>query len=143
MSMILHRGRDYLVSHVISNFRSEEEEDEHYYYYKSHIGVYHAIPKTLWRSVPNHPDYDISTTGEIRNRRTGRILKQHDDGRGYLKITLNGRHYKVHRLMCETFIPWSATHKYHIHHKNYDRHDNRIINLTWELPEVNSRNQRK
>lgn len=30
-----------------------------------------------WKTIPEYPMYEASSEGEIRNRKTGRILKTH------------------------------------------------------------------
>lgn len=43
---------------------------------------------TIWRTVPEAPVYSVNNRGDIRNRRTGRILRPTSNGRGGLKVNL-------------------------------------------------------
>ena len=50
---------------------------------------------------------------------------------GYLQVSINGKKYRVHRLVAETFIP-NPENKPQVHHKNRNRTDNRAFeNLSW------------
>ena len=100
----------------------------------------------LWKSLPGVTGVEVSTFGNIRTldravsseSRTrftkGRILKQYDNGRGYLiaSITIDGKWTMkaVHRLIAKTFIP-NPDNLPEVNHKNCDRHDNRVSNLEW------------
>lgn len=61
-----------------------------------------------WRSYRNQSKYDVSNEGRVRNSRTGRILKQTTNDRGYKTVTFRvgdeRRTYRVSRLVAETFI---------------------------------------
>lgn len=50
--------------------------------------------------------------------------------KGYLRVSLKNRHYKVHRLVGETFIP-NPSKLPQINHKNEIKTDNRVDNLEW------------
>lgn len=41
-----------------------------------------------WVDIEDFPLYEVSDQGEIRNKRTGRVLKQHDNGRDSLFVVL-------------------------------------------------------
>ena len=55
-----------------------------------------------WRVIKDHPNYELNRLGQVRNRRTGKILKPFDDNRGYLRVTLDGVNVKLH------LIPYSS-----------------------------------
>lgn len=100
----------------------------------------------IWKSHPDILGIEVSTFGRVRTldrvvssengtRFTkGRILKQHENNRGYLLLKiLVGEKWvtkSAHRLAAQTFItnPDSLTE---VNHKNCDRHDNRVSNLEW------------
>ena len=42
-----------------------------------------------WVDVKNHPKYEVSNVGNIRNKKTGRILKQHTNHNGYKTIQID------------------------------------------------------
>lgn len=87
-------------------------------------------------TIPDHTLYEISRSGIVKNKKTGRIMKTHIDSVGYCalgiykdsiqKITL----VRIHRLMGVTFIP-NPNDKPAVIHKNGIRLDNTIRNLKW------------
>lgn len=63
----------------------------------------------MWKDIPDYKElYQGSEDGEIRNKKTGRILKPNKVANGYLQVKLcKNRLYKqhlVHKLILETFI---------------------------------------
>ena len=61
-----------------------------------------------WRRCKRIPAYEISNDGQLRNIRTGRIMKTRINERGYevIGLTINGRTQseKIHRLVAEEFL---------------------------------------
>lgn len=49
-------------------------------------------PIFRWAIVDEHPNYDVSDAGEIRNRKTGRILGGYIDKDGYHNVHLYTEH---------------------------------------------------
>ena len=74
----------------------------------------------VWRQIERYPNYDASSEGRIRNRKTGRILKTNTSETGYERLSLskNSRQTteRVHRIIADTFI-------------DGDKSNNRIDNL--------------
>lgn len=84
-------------------------------------------------------NYEVSTKGRIRSlnyRRTGQtqILKQFDNGNGYLLIDLvkdeKSKIFQVHRLVANAFIP-NPHNKRTVNHKDHNRYNNHVDNLEW------------
>ena len=60
---------------------------------------------TRWITVEDHPNYEVSNNGEVRNKRTGRILKgMVNPINGYLRVTLDGEKEYIHRLVGQAFF---------------------------------------
>jgi transposase len=86
----------------------------------------------MWKQFRDS-DYEISTDGQARRASTGRILRQNDDGRGYLKVTLwlNKQQYtfKVHALVAEVYLTREPDCE--VNHLDSNRKNNSVDNLEW------------
>lgn len=85
---------------------------------------------TTWKIIKNHPTYEVSELGEIRNRKTKHVIKPRLSDRGYLKIQLNRKTYRVHRLVAQSFID-NPLNLPEVNHKDGDKTNNTVSNLEW------------
>ena len=87
-----------------------------------------------WKQIDGYENYEVSNEGGlVRNKKTGRILKQFQD-RGYLYVSLSknskAKRCSVHRLVATAFIP--NPHGYDtVDHIDKNRQNNDVSNLRW------------
>ena len=112
----------------------------------------------FWRAHPDFEKLEVSTFGRVRTLdkmvssekgtyfKKGRILKQHEDIGGYLKIGfgVNGKCVNkfVHRLVAQAFIP-NQNDLPQINHKDSDRTNNNVSNLEWCTASYNQKYREK
>ena len=92
----------------------------------------------MWKNVIGYEDaFEISNKGELRNKKTNRILKQHTHTSGYQQtaVKLGGRKginvcFKIHRLVAEAFIP-NPSNLPEVNHLDGDKENNSVTNLEW------------
>ena len=85
--------------------------------------------ETVWRRI-RETNYSVSASGEIRNDKTGRILKPRVSQKGYCTVDIDRKCVRVHRAVAEAFIP-NPDNLPQVNHKNEDKTDNRVENLEW------------
>ena len=118
----------------------------------------------IWKDINGFPGYQVSNEGRVRTffrkkhypsgygtyryiSEESTIMKQSDDGNGYMKLMLysqkDGRRYckKVHRLVAEAFIPHNPCDDTvdHIQSGSDGKRNNHVENLRWIPREDNIR----
>lgn len=85
-----------------------------------------------WRPVPGFPKYEVSNNGEVRNSKTGRIMKTSIDYRGYETICLREsglqRTKLIHRLVANAFLD-NYDDRLDVIHRDNDLSNNCVYNL--------------
>lgn len=89
----------------------------------------------IWKDVIGFEGlYEVSCSGEIRNKKSGKLLNGGTIKKGYRRISLRKDkktyQFLVHRIVAETFIP-NPDQKKFIDHVNTITSDNRVENLRW------------
>ena len=91
-----------------------------------------------WKDIQDYENYEVSTLGNVRNKKTGRILKSYDKG-GYAVISLSKtikKIFQVHRLVCQAFI-LNPENKSQVNHIDKNGLNNNVKNLEWNSHQEN------
>ncbi len=93
----------------------------------------------MFKKIENY-DYEVSDTGEVRNIKTGKMLKPEISKDGHLRIDLykNGKvkHCYVHRLVLEAFVG-PCPKGMEGCHNNGKVSNNSVENLRWDTHKNN------
>lgn len=96
----------------------------------------------ITKAIPGYENYLVTTWGRVYNTETGQFLKPYSHYKGYLRVDLfnadGKRHFKVHRLVANAFIP-NPDGKPQVNHKDGNKHNNSITNLEWVTDTENKR----
>ena len=91
--------------------------------------------ESKWKEYPGCPKYMVSECGQVKNKKTGRIMMG-SKVNGYRFLTLcvgSGKpklNRLIHRIVAETFLP-NPENKPQVNHKDSDILNNHIDNLEW------------
>lgn len=112
----------------------------------------------IWKKHPEIEKLEVSSFGRVRTldkvvprgKHTllikGRVLKQHDTGRGYMQVhvRVDGKHvFKlVHRLVAQTFIENNGNLP-QVNHRDCNTRNNNVENLEWCTAKYNSQYREK
>lgn len=94
-----------------------------------------------WRYVVGYEGlYKVSTEGNIKSIRRNKILSPNTNKDGYKRVSLYknkaSKHYSVHRLVAQAFIP-NPDNLPQVNHIDEDKSNNCVSNLEWITPKDN------
>jgi hypothetical protein len=88
----------------------------------------------VWMVITGFENYEVSTHGNVRNKKTKKYISCCDKGDGYWYVTLyNDKKYvcrSVHTLLMKTFVE-NPENKPTVNHIDNDKKNNNITNLEW------------
>lgn len=105
---------------------------------------YKNIDNEIWKDIKGFENlYQVSNLGRVRSVFTKKkdkngkiynhkpiILKQSFTSTGYLKVRLNNKDYKVHRLVAYAFLKEEPNRNI-INHKDFNPLNNKVENIEW------------
>ena len=106
------------------------------------------LPKNQehWALIDGYTNYQVSWWGRVMNTTTGRILKAHPVGPGYLQVALykNGFRTKCynHKLLAQEWVA-NPDEKKCVDHIGGNKLNNHLENLRWATHSENSMNRAK
>ena len=101
----------------------------------------------VYRVIKDYPRYMVSSFGNVKNIKTGRILRPGPSTGGYLFVGLHvdGKKQiskKIHKLVSDAFL-LNLQNKRCVDHIDHNRQNNRLSNLRLASHHENSCNKSK
>ena len=99
----------------------------------------------MYLPIDDYSNYEVSNYGQVKNRKTGRILKPGIDGNGYQFVNLCNegkvKKLKVHRLVLIAFEGFSNdVNQKFVDHIDNNPLNNCLFNLRWASHQQNNFN---
>jgi hypothetical protein len=97
----------------------------------------------MFKTILSYPNYEVNSSGHVRNKTTGHNMKWIDNGKGYKMVKLyngmrpQGRLCLVHRLVLATHSPIEES--LDVNHIDGDKANNILSNLEWVTKSENTR----
>ncbi len=96
-----------------------------------------------YKQIIDFDNYEVSNLGNVRNIKTGRILKGSVNNHGYLIVGLfknnKRKNKKIHRLIAEAFIE-NPENKPFVDHNDGNKTNNNINNIRFATVSENGQN---
>jgi len=86
----------------------------------------------IWKNITDFDNYEVSSFGMVRNKKTQKLLSPGKNSRGYMYVNLYNKGRKnitVHNLVANTFLNKSNFNE--IDHIDNNKQNNNVSNLRW------------
>ena len=96
--------------------------------------------REVWKAIYGYSGwYYVSSYGNVLSlkQKEAIILKPQNTGKGYYYVDLEGKQCKIHRLVASAFLE-NPDKKPVVHHKDNNKHNNRLENLQYATYKENS-----
>lgn len=101
--------------------------------------------KEIFKTIKNYPNYQISNLGNVKNKKTDKILSKRKSNNGYLRVNVRTGLIKyekphtimIHKLVAEYFVP-KIKGKNYVNHIDGNKENNCVNNLEWVTAKENS-----
>ena len=91
----------------------------------------------MWKDIEGFDNYEVSTEGEVRNKKYNRLLTPSPGAGGYLRVNLRrdkkSYPYYIHRLVALAFLEGEGE----VNHIDGNRTNNKVENLEWTTHQQN------
>ncbi len=98
----------------------------------------------IWKVIEGYDNYEVSICGQVRNKKTRRVLKVSNRGDGYLCACLmlnkKKKTHHVHRLVAVAFLE-NPNNYPTVDHKDRIKINNNLTNLQWASREMQNQNR--
>lgn len=85
----------------------------------------------MWKRLnPPIDGYSVNECGNVRNDKTGKVLKPILTKNGYQRVCIHQHMYRVHLLVAESFME-KPKDGMQINHKDGNKTNNHVSNLEW------------
>lgn len=91
----------------------------------------------VWIPYPKHPNLEVSNKGRVKNILTNNYLGYVSND-GYMCFSYEGKQYKIHRVVLETFNPIAHSETMVVDHIDGIKTNNFLENLRWVTHEENT-----
>ena len=99
------------------------------------------IPDEIWKEHIEYKGLLLSNKGRVHNTHIRNSYPDRGSLSEYYIISFKGKHLKVHKLICETFIGLSPGSDYTVDHIDNDKINNNAENLRWASKKEQSCNR--
>ncbi len=91
------------------------------------------MEKEIWKTIAGFSNYEVSSLGSVRNKKTLALLRQFKNNNGYMVVYLR-RKYKPHLKLVHRLVARAFCEKLAVNHIDGNPCNNTVSNLEWVTP---------